>query len=66
MKQSEDPEREREGEKGRMKGQKGELGRNCLNGTHWDKIGQRKEKERFCGDEGRFLKRGSGMKTAMT
>lgn len=38
MEQSEDVARERE----RMKGQKGERGRNWLNGTQWEEIGQRK------------------------
>lgn len=42
-----------------MKGQKGERGRNCLNGTHWEEIGRRKERreERLYGDEGHFQKR---------
>ncbi len=29
-----------------MKGQKCELGRKCLNGTHWEEIGQRKERRK--------------------
>lgn len=36
-------QRPRKRRRDRMKGQKDQIGRNCLNGTHWDEIGQRKE-----------------------
>ena len=42
MKQSKDLKRETERE--RAKGQRDQRGRKCLNGTHWDEIGQRKER----------------------
>lgn len=41
-----------------MKGQKDQRGRNCLNGTRCEEIGERKEsRERRCGDGGHFEKR---------
>lgn len=62
--------RKREREKERMKGQKGERGRKCLNGAHWEEIGRRKERrerERRGSVETKdIFKRERRMRTMMT